>query len=84
MTYSQIKKEDLLQELITPVSNPLPNWYNVNKACIYHIEAPRHSIERFIRFKIKVQKLKDTGLIKFGLVRAQSHLEVNPSLEHKK
>lgn len=89
MSYSQIY--DLLKEgghiaqkLPRPILDPFSKWYNTNEACVYHMGAPGYLKERYIQFKIKVQKLQDASLIKFSHPGAQPNVEVNPLPEHKK
>ncbi|KAH1254214.1 hypothetical protein GmHk_04G010703 [Glycine max] len=64
MTY-----EDLLPSLIanqmaviTPgkiYQPPFPKWYDPNATCTYHGNTPRHSIEKCLALKYKVQHLID-------------------------
>ncbi|KAH1198303.1 hypothetical protein GmHk_18G051910 [Glycine max] len=70
MTY-----EDLLPSLIanqmaviTPgkiFQPPFPKWYDPNATCKYHGNTPRHSIEKCLALKYKVQHLIDAGWLTF-------------------
>src|ERR1051325_99837 len=44
----------------------LPKYFNANARCLYHSNAPGHSIENCYAFKYKVQNLLDTEAINFG------------------
>ena len=51
--YDCLLKENLVGlEVLKPISNPSPKWYNANETCKYHMDAPGHSIERCISFKV--------------------------------
>ena len=64
--YDQLMKESLIgPETPRPPLNPLPNWYNANETCKYHMGEPGHSIERCVTFKVRVQKLRNMGLVNF-------------------
>ncbi|KAL5137590.1 hypothetical protein HKD37_10G027938 [Glycine soja] len=85
MTY-----EDLLSSLIanhlavvTPgkvLQPPFPKWYDPNATCKYHGGAPRHSIEKCLAFKHKVQHLIDAGWLTFQEDRP--NVKTNPLANH--
>ncbi|KAH1189518.1 hypothetical protein GmHk_20G057269 [Glycine max] len=85
MTY-----EDLLPSLIanhlavvTPgkvLQPPFPKWYDPNATCKYHGGVPRHSIEKCLALKYKVQHLIDAGWLTFQEDRP--NVRTNPLANH--
>ncbi|KAL5137935.1 hypothetical protein HKD37_10G028212 [Glycine soja] len=82
--------EDLLPSLIanhlavvTPgkvLQPPFPKWYDPNATCKYHGGVPRHSVEKCLALKYKVQHLMDVGWLTFQEDRP--NVRTNPLANH--
>ena len=82
--FTRLKEAGLIApELPRPIPNPLPKWYNPEEMCAYHMGVHGHSIDRCIQFKLKVQKLRDAGLLVFQPAGSKHDVHPNPLPEHK-
>ncbi|KAJ1410422.1 hypothetical protein SESBI_21917 [Sesbania bispinosa] len=80
-----LKKNLVAPEVPQPISHPPPRWYNPAETCKYHMGAHGHTIYRCWTFKLRVQRLRDAGKVKFDVEDEQSggaNIQDNPLPRH--
>ena len=65
---------------LAPPPNPPPHGYDANDRCDFHAGSPRHTTEKCLALKFKIQELWDRKIISF--TPEGPNVKGNPMPEH--